>query len=138
MRWASSSTSCRTTWRPTADNAWWIDVLARGPRQPLCAIFRHRLGAGGPELRGKVLLPILGRPYADALAAGEIAYAATMPAMPSSTTSTIIFRLRPALALFARQASSAAFDPASSAGRTRLHRLLEEPALSARLVADRE
>jgi len=54
-----------------ADNPWWLDVLEWGPASPYadffdidwCALpFRHR----------GVLLPVLGRPYAEVLAAGEI------------------------------------------------------------------
>ena len=26
------------------DNAWWLDVLEWGPQQPVCRVFRHRLG----------------------------------------------------------------------------------------------
>jgi len=55
-----------------ADNAWWLDVLEWGPASPYAPFFDidwtripHRPQPG-------VLLPLLGRPYAEALAAGEI------------------------------------------------------------------
>jgi (1->4)-alpha-D-glucan 1-alpha-D-glucosylmutase len=55
-----------------ADNAWWLDVLEFGPASPYAASFDidwnllpHRKHAG-------VLLPILGRPYGEALEAGDI------------------------------------------------------------------
>jgi (1->4)-alpha-D-glucan 1-alpha-D-glucosylmutase len=54
------------------DNAWWLDVLEWGPKSPRAASFDiswellpFRHGAG-------VLLPVLGRPYGEALANGEI------------------------------------------------------------------
>ncbi|MFN3656596.1 MAG: malto-oligosyltrehalose synthase [Pseudolabrys sp.] len=54
------------------DNAWWLDVLEWGQRSPYAIAFDidwqglpHRRHPG-------VLLPILGRPYGDALRAGEI------------------------------------------------------------------
>ena len=55
-----------------ADNAWWLDVLEWGPKSPHAQSFDidweglpHRRHPG-------VLLPILGRPYGEALQAGEI------------------------------------------------------------------
>jgi (1->4)-alpha-D-glucan 1-alpha-D-glucosylmutase len=53
-------------------NAWWRDVLARGRASPYASWFDIDWAAPEPSLRGKVLLPVLGRPYAEALAAGEI------------------------------------------------------------------
>jgi (1->4)-alpha-D-glucan 1-alpha-D-glucosylmutase len=56
-----------------SDNAWWLDVLEWGQKSPHAASFdidwdglpyRHKPG---------VLLPILGRPYGDALRSGDIA-----------------------------------------------------------------
>ena len=49
-----------------------MDVLARGRDSRYAKYLRHRLEPDNPHLRGKVLLPILGRPYGEALAAGEI------------------------------------------------------------------
>jgi (1->4)-alpha-D-glucan 1-alpha-D-glucosylmutase len=53
-----------------ADNAWWLDVLEWGPASPHAAAFDidwERFP--GPP---RVLLPILGCPYGEALAKGEI------------------------------------------------------------------
>jgi (1->4)-alpha-D-glucan 1-alpha-D-glucosylmutase len=52
------------------DNAWWLDVLEWGARSPHAAAFDIDWNA--PSNRGRVLLPILGRPYGEALEAGEI------------------------------------------------------------------
>ena len=54
-------------------NAWWMDVLARGRDSRYAQYFDIDWEPDDPHLRGKVLLPILGRPYDEALAAGEIA-----------------------------------------------------------------
>jgi (1->4)-alpha-D-glucan 1-alpha-D-glucosylmutase len=55
-----------------ADNAWWLDVLEWGPKSPYAAAFDIDW-EGLPYRRNPgVLLPILGRPYGDALQAGEI------------------------------------------------------------------
>jgi (1->4)-alpha-D-glucan 1-alpha-D-glucosylmutase len=53
-----------------ADNAWWLDVLEWGIGSPHAASFDIDWGA--PSSRGRVLLPILGRPYGEALEAGDI------------------------------------------------------------------
>jgi (1->4)-alpha-D-glucan 1-alpha-D-glucosylmutase len=55
-----------------ADNAWWLDVLEWGQKSPFAAAFDIDW-EGLPYRRNPgVLLPILGRPYGDALQAGEI------------------------------------------------------------------
>ena len=51
-----------------------------------------------PHLRGKVLLPVLGRPYGEALAAGEITLRDDERRQRlASATSTTYFRSRPAI-----------------------------------------
>jgi len=53
-----------------ADNPWWLDVLEWGQASPHAVSFDidwHALPG-----RPRVLVPILGRPYGEALAAGEI------------------------------------------------------------------
>jgi (1->4)-alpha-D-glucan 1-alpha-D-glucosylmutase len=51
-----------------ADNPWWLDVLAWGRASPHARAFDIDWAAQ----RGRVLLPILGRPYGEALDGGEI------------------------------------------------------------------
>jgi (1->4)-alpha-D-glucan 1-alpha-D-glucosylmutase len=55
-----------------AGNVWWMDVLARGAHSRYAKYFDINWTPSDSLLRGKLLLPILGRPYAEALAAGEI------------------------------------------------------------------
>ncbi len=55
-----------------ADNAWWLDVLEWGQRSPYAASFDIDWEALPHRRHPGVLLPILGRPYGDALQAGEI------------------------------------------------------------------
>lgn len=55
-------------------NPWWRDVLANGRRSSYAAFFDIDWSPPQPWLRGKVLLPVLGRPYAEALAAGDIRF----------------------------------------------------------------
>ena len=61
------------------DNQWWRDVLENGPASPYAGFFDIAWEASPRvEMHGKVLLPILGKSYGDALESQEIrlAYAA--------------------------------------------------------------
>jgi (1->4)-alpha-D-glucan 1-alpha-D-glucosylmutase len=55
-----------------ADNSWWLDVLEWGQRSPYAAAFDIDWDALPHRRHPGVLLPILGRPYGDALRSGEI------------------------------------------------------------------
>jgi (1->4)-alpha-D-glucan 1-alpha-D-glucosylmutase len=55
-----------------SDNAWWLDVLEWGQRSPYAVAFDIDWDALPHRRHPGVLLPILGRPYGDALQAGEI------------------------------------------------------------------
>ncbi|MFT3787472.1 MAG: malto-oligosyltrehalose synthase [Tepidisphaeraceae bacterium] len=55
----------------TNDNAWWNDVLARGPRSAYARHFDIAWDAED-ELRGKVFLPVLGGELDDLLASGDV------------------------------------------------------------------
>jgi (1->4)-alpha-D-glucan 1-alpha-D-glucosylmutase len=55
-----------------ADNAWWLDVLEWGEESPHAASFDIDWNALPYRRHSGVLLPILGRPYGDALQSGEI------------------------------------------------------------------
>lgn len=55
-----------------ADNQWWLDVLESGPTSVYAPFFDIDWQPLKEELRGKVLLPILGRPYGDTLEEGEL------------------------------------------------------------------
>jgi malto-oligosyltrehalose synthase len=55
-----------------AENAWWFDVLKRGRDSRYAPYFDIDWDVEDEALRGKVLLPVLGRPFHEALAAGEL------------------------------------------------------------------
>lgn len=55
-----------------ADNQWWLDVLEHGPASVYAAFFDIDWQPLKQELRGKVLLPILGCSYGTALEGGEL------------------------------------------------------------------
>jgi (1->4)-alpha-D-glucan 1-alpha-D-glucosylmutase len=56
-----------------ADNAWWLDVLEYGPASPYAESFDIDWDLLPFRTHAGVLLPILGRPYGQALEDGEIA-----------------------------------------------------------------
>ncbi|MBB6083016.1 malto-oligosyltrehalose synthase [Castellaniella defragrans] len=99
-----------------ARNPWWRDVLQHGAASAHARVFDIDWTAG----EGRILLPLLPRSYGDALAAGDIrlvrghgaaAVLAGGQALP--------------LARGDGDADPRDFDPASDAGRARLHALLE-------------
>ena len=55
-----------------ADNAWWLDVLEWGPKSPFAVVFDISWDALPYRPQGGLLLPILGKPYGEALEEGEI------------------------------------------------------------------
>ncbi len=55
------------------ENAWWNDVLENGPASPYAAFFDIAWrGALRPELKDKVLLPVLGNSYGEVLESGQL------------------------------------------------------------------
>jgi (1->4)-alpha-D-glucan 1-alpha-D-glucosylmutase len=53
-------------------NEWWRDVLENGPSSPFAAFFDVDWDPFKPELKDRILLPILGEPYGEALESGRI------------------------------------------------------------------
>src|SRR4051812_36131529 len=55
-----------------ATNPWWFDVLRDGPQSRYAPYFDIDWNAENEALRGKVLLPVLGKPLREAIQANEI------------------------------------------------------------------
>jgi len=55
-----------------SDNQWWLDVLENGPASPYAPFFDIDWRPLKTELRGKVLLPVLGDHYGRVLEKGEL------------------------------------------------------------------
>ena len=106
-------------------NRWWMDVLARGQESRYAKYFDIQWNPPNSELRGKLLLPVLGRPYGEALDGGEIIL------RRDDETSAFIVRYFDhvfpiAAGGIAADAALGDFDPAELQGRARLHELLEK------------
>jgi (1->4)-alpha-D-glucan 1-alpha-D-glucosylmutase len=56
-----------------SDNAWWLDVLEWGENSPYAAFFDINWDPVRDDLKGRVLLPLLGDQYGAVLEKGEIA-----------------------------------------------------------------
>jgi (1->4)-alpha-D-glucan 1-alpha-D-glucosylmutase len=106
-------------------NAWWIDVLARGRASHYAEYFDIDWEPSDPHLRGKVLLPVLGRPYGEALGAGEISLRQNAAGVPIINYFDRTFPLADASIEEVKDGSPAVFNAATAAGREQLHRLLE-------------
>ncbi|ARP82198.1 malto-oligosyltrehalose synthase [Bordetella genomosp. 8] len=113
----------------STDNPWWRSVLERGRGSPHAEWFDITWDSTDKDMHDKVLAPFLGKPYGEALAAGDIGlrydartkrcyvdvHGSPYPLDPASLDDG---GPRDAGAL-------ADFDPATDAGRERLHALLE-------------
>ena len=105
-------------------NAWWLDVLARGRNSRYAKYFDIDWTPANPHLHGKVLLPILGRPYGEALSAGEIKLGTSEAGQSVIRHFDHEFPVAPDCADVG-PGSLHEFAANSAAGRARLHGLLE-------------
>ena len=104
-----------------AGNVWWMDVLARGRHSRYAKYFDIDWEPPNKDLRDKVLMPILGRPYGEALEAGEIRV------IQSEGAITVrYFDHAFPVAQDCKVVDIQQFDPSSADGRTRLHNFLEQ------------
>src|SRR5258707_1299401 len=55
----------------SSDNSWWMDVLEHGPESAYASYFDIDWHPPSRSLESKILLPVLGRPFAEVLEGGE-------------------------------------------------------------------
>jgi (1->4)-alpha-D-glucan 1-alpha-D-glucosylmutase len=108
-----------------ADNAWWMDVLTQGQASRFAKYFDIDWAAGDARLRGKVALPILGRPLAEALAAGELFLQKDENERVTVRYFDHTLPLSPSTVAELNRAPLSDFDPAAEAGRDNLNTLLD-------------
>ncbi|HEY7817379.1 MAG TPA: alpha-amylase family glycosyl hydrolase, partial [Vicinamibacteria bacterium] len=77
------------------ENAWWRDALELGPRSTFARFFDVDWNRPEPDLRGKVLLPVLAEPYEDALVKKKLKLVRTLDGLFVSY-SKLWFPLSPA------------------------------------------
>jgi (1->4)-alpha-D-glucan 1-alpha-D-glucosylmutase len=56
----------------SSENSWWMDVLENGPDSPFASYFDIDWHPSSRNLDGKILLPVLGRPFGETLDSGEL------------------------------------------------------------------
>src|ERR1700757_1159709 len=56
----------------SAENPWWMDVLENGAQSAFAAFFDIEWHPPSRSLDGKILLPVLGRPFGETIDSGEI------------------------------------------------------------------
>jgi (1->4)-alpha-D-glucan 1-alpha-D-glucosylmutase len=103
------------------ENAWWMDVLTNGRESRYAKYFDIDWNSPRADLRGKILLPILGRPLCEVLDAGEITLAR------DSERGRFVMRYFDHVLPIAANTSEdpvAAFNLSSQGGRERFHALL--------------
>jgi (1->4)-alpha-D-glucan 1-alpha-D-glucosylmutase len=108
------------------DNPWWLDVLRCGRQSRYARYFDIDWEPEDKAMHGKVLIPVLGRPYGDALAQGEIALAHdTFADRYEARYFHHVFPINPELRADIERKTLDEFDPKTAKGRWRLHELLE-------------
>jgi malto-oligosyltrehalose synthase len=109
-----------------SDNPWWLDVLSLGRRSRYAKYFDIDWEPEDETLRGKVLAPVLGCPYGEALARGEIRLAFNTAADRfEARYFARVFPLDPDHYADISCNTLDAYDPAKPVGRKRFHELLE-------------
>jgi (1->4)-alpha-D-glucan 1-alpha-D-glucosylmutase len=77
-------------------NAWWRDVMIHGPNSRYAEFFDIDWHPADPALENKVLVPVLGKPYGEALRDGEITFDRDASGEPMIRYFDRRFPLRPA------------------------------------------
>jgi len=107
------------------ENDWWMDVLAKGRDSRYAKYFDIDWNSPRADLRGKILLPVLGRPLCEVLDAGEITLA-----FDSERGCFVLRYFDHVLPIVANASLTenqlAAFTPSSREGRERFQALLQQ------------
>jgi (1->4)-alpha-D-glucan 1-alpha-D-glucosylmutase len=112
-----------------AGNAWWMDVLRLGRASRYAGYFDIDWRSPDPLVRGHLLLPILGKPYAQALREGDVRLHHAEDGYALCVHDVALPLSPPTAAMLERAGQPAgvlaAHDGAGEAGFARLHALVE-------------
>jgi malto-oligosyltrehalose synthase len=108
-----------------SDNPWWTELLRHGRASRYANFFDVNWDAEDPDLRGKVLAPFLGRPYGEALDAGEIQLTQSPAGEPVIRYFDSEFPIDPNDYAHIAECGLESFDTSNHSGRCQLHALLE-------------
>ena len=107
------------------DNPWWTELLRHGRASRYAQFFDVDWETDDIDLRGKVLAPFLGRPYGEALDAGDIRLAQSPIGEPVVRYFDSEFPIDPTDYAHIAECGLESFDPSNRSGRCQLHTLLE-------------
>jgi (1->4)-alpha-D-glucan 1-alpha-D-glucosylmutase len=122
------------------ENAWWLDLLENGPASRYARYFDVDWSPIDTSLRGKILAPFLGAPYAEVLASGDlqldveparerlslVAYGAhRFPLRREDYPQVLAEAGALSVREVPREVLQSRYDGATVEGRARLHSLLE-------------
>jgi (1->4)-alpha-D-glucan 1-alpha-D-glucosylmutase len=108
------------------DNPWWMDLLSLGRKSRYARYFDIDWNPSDPAMCGKVLLPVLDRPYGEALARREITLTYNASAdRYEARYFDHVFPIDPDLRAEIERRTLDAFDPRTAIGKDQLHALLE-------------
>jgi (1->4)-alpha-D-glucan 1-alpha-D-glucosylmutase len=108
------------------DNPWWMDLLSLGRKSKYARYFDIDWNPPDPAMLGKVLVPVLGRPYGEALARREIALTYNASAdRYEARYFDHVFPIDPDFRADIERGTLDAFDPRTATGKDKLHALLE-------------
>jgi (1->4)-alpha-D-glucan 1-alpha-D-glucosylmutase len=108
-----------------SDNPWWTDLLQHGRSSRYADFFDVDWETPDPDLRGKILAPFLGRPYGEALEAGDIRLAQSASGEPAICYFDNLFPINPSDYAHVEECGPETFDPATTGGRDALDALLQ-------------
>ncbi|MEA2789069.1 MAG: (1-_4)-alpha-D-glucan 1-alpha-D-glucosylmutase [Acetobacteraceae bacterium] len=108
-----------------SDNPWWTDLLRHGRSSRYADFFDVDWESDDPDLRGKVLAPFLGRPYGEALEAGDIRVVENSTGNPAIRYFDSEFPITPSDYAHVCECGVESFDPSTRDGQENLHSLLE-------------
>jgi (1->4)-alpha-D-glucan 1-alpha-D-glucosylmutase len=61
----------------SSENRWWMDVLENGPDSTFASYFDVDWRPGSQNMDGRILLPVLGKPFGEVLDSGDLVLALT-------------------------------------------------------------
>ena len=56
----------------SSENRWWMDVLENGPESTFASYFDIDWRPGSKNMDGRILLPVLGKPFGEVLDSGDL------------------------------------------------------------------
>ncbi len=101
----------------SSENRWWMDVLENGPESTFASYFDIDWRPGSKNMDGRILLPVLGKPFGEVLDSGDLVltltdatltikyFDLTFPVAPRSYRGVFQYAAKPLRALLGEESS---------------------------------